>query len=170
MVAAMNPFDAVGTARISAAVYDRTCRIAMGYQSAEDELSIVEQQGTAVPVEWRERVVELTRRTREHDDVRIGSSVRGAIDLARIASSLAGARGTVVTDWRVGLDAALVSLSGRVRLVESCTRPPEEVVRALYEAVFGPEPRPDDAESHDEGDRGDASGELLARPARAAAL
>ncbi len=30
-VAAMNPFDAVGTARISAAVYDRTCRIAMGY-------------------------------------------------------------------------------------------------------------------------------------------
>ena len=34
MVAAMNPFDAVGTARISAAVYDRTCRIAMGYQSA----------------------------------------------------------------------------------------------------------------------------------------
>ena len=29
LVAAMNPFDAVGTARISAAVHDRTCRIAM---------------------------------------------------------------------------------------------------------------------------------------------
>ncbi len=169
IVAAMNPFDAVGTARISAAVYDRTCRIAMGYQSADDELSIVEQQGTDVPDEWRERVVDLTRRTREHDDVRIGSSVRGAIDLARIASSLAGARGTVVTDWHVGLDAALVSLSGRVRLVESCSRPPEDVVRELYEAVFGAEPRSDDADSHDQGDRGDASGELLARPARAAA-
>ena len=33
LVAAMNPFDAVGTARISSAIYDRTCRIAMGYQS-----------------------------------------------------------------------------------------------------------------------------------------
>ena len=37
LVAAMNPFDAVGTARISAAVHDRTCRIAMGYQGADAE-------------------------------------------------------------------------------------------------------------------------------------
>jgi MoxR-like ATPase len=37
LVAAMNPFDAVGTAWISSAVYDRTCRIAEGYQSATDE-------------------------------------------------------------------------------------------------------------------------------------
>ena len=35
LVAAMNPYDAVGTARISSALYDRTCRIAMGYQSDE---------------------------------------------------------------------------------------------------------------------------------------
>ena len=32
LVAAMNPFDAVGTARISSAVYDRTCRLSMDYQ------------------------------------------------------------------------------------------------------------------------------------------
>src|SRR5689334_15068444 len=102
IVAAMNPFDAVGTARISAAVYDRTCRIAMGYQSAEHESSIVVQQATDVPQAWREQVVELTRRTREHRDVRIGSSVRGAIDTVRIANSLARARGVSVTDWHVG--------------------------------------------------------------------
>jgi len=30
-----------------------------------------------------------------------------------------------------------VSLSGRVRLQESCARSPEDVVRELYEAVFG---------------------------------
>ncbi len=34
MIAAMNPFDTVGTARISSAVYDRMCRIAVAYQSA----------------------------------------------------------------------------------------------------------------------------------------
>src|SRR5918994_4968645 len=37
LVAAMNPFDAIGTARISGAVYDRVCRLAVGYQSAQDE-------------------------------------------------------------------------------------------------------------------------------------
>lgn len=167
IVAAMNPFDAVGTARISAAVYDRTCRIAMGYQSAADEASIVAQEGTNVPSAWREQVVDLTRRTREHRDVRIGSSVRGAIDTVRIATSLAKARGTTVTDWRVGLDAALVSLSGRVRLVESCTRPPEDIVRELYEAVFGAQPTSDDDSRPAE--RGDASGEHPARMARAGA-
>ena len=41
LVAAMNPFDAVGTARISSAVYDRTCRLLVDYQSADEEAAIV---------------------------------------------------------------------------------------------------------------------------------
>src|SRR6188472_701406 len=41
LVAAMNPFDAVGTARISSAVYDRTCRLAMDYQAAVEEQDVV---------------------------------------------------------------------------------------------------------------------------------
>ena len=48
LVAAMNPFDAVGTARISAAVYDRMCRIAMGYQDADEEVTIAAREA-AVP-------------------------------------------------------------------------------------------------------------------------
>src|SRR5690242_16927001 len=43
LVAAMNPFDAVGTARISSAIYDRMCRVTMGYQSAELEARIVQR-------------------------------------------------------------------------------------------------------------------------------
>src|SRR4030095_1802161 len=31
LVAAMNPFDAVGTARVSQAIADRMCRIVLGY-------------------------------------------------------------------------------------------------------------------------------------------
>lgn len=141
LVAAMNPFDAVGTARISAAVYDRVCRITMGYQSAADESDIVALRAPGqVPAQWRTQVVDLVRRTREHPDVRVGSSVRGSIDLVRLAGSLAGLRNTEVTDWHTGLDAAVVALSGRVRLHESCTRASEVVVRELYEAVFGAEP------------------------------
>ncbi|MBE7187021.1 MoxR family ATPase [Jatrophihabitans endophyticus] len=143
LVAAMNPFDAVGTARISAAVYDRTCRIAMDYQSAATEAGIVALRANVVAGvdgAWRGEVVELVRRTRSHADVRIGSSVRGAIDLIGIADRLAAARARSLTDWHVGLDAALVSLSGRVRLAEACTRSAEQVVREIYESVFGAEP------------------------------
>lgn len=137
LIAAMNPFDAVGTARISSAIYDRTCRIAMGYQSATTEAGIVALRDAALDPSWRAAVVEVVRSTRSHPDVRIGSSVRGAIDMVGIAGRLGVARECEPTDWQVGLDAALVALSGRVRLVESTSRTPEDVVRELYESVFG---------------------------------
>jgi MoxR-like ATPase len=136
LVAAMNPFDTVGTARIAAAIYDRVCRIAMGYQDATAEAAIVAMRAPEVPPRWRATVVELVRRTRQHPDVRIGSSVRGAIDMVRVAVALGGRRGVTVTDWDVGLDSALVSLSGRIRLREGSGRDPETVVRELYTAVF----------------------------------
>src|SRR6478609_7539943 len=63
LVAAMNPFDAVGTARISSAVYDRVCRLSVDYQSAKEEEAIVSR---AVPIadgRWVEKIVELVRRT-----------------------------------------------------------------------------------------------------------
>ena len=141
LVAAMNPFDAVGTARISSALYDRSCRLTMGYQSAEDETRIVELRAAGVDPAWRERAVELVRRTRAHPDVRIGSSVRGTIDLVRLAVALGARRPGGPTTWPTGLDAALVALSGRLRLQESCSRPSEDVVRELYVAVFGAQPR-----------------------------
>ncbi len=146
LVAAMNPYDAVGTARISSAVYDRVCRITMGYQSAQDEAQVVALRAPEVDEAWRAQVVELVRRTREHPDLRVGSSVRGAIDTVRMACSLGTLRGRRPQSWRTGLDAALVALSGRVRMQESCSRSPEAVVRELYEAVFGREPSDADAE------------------------
>ena len=146
LVAAMNPFDAVGTARISSALYDRSCRLTMGYQSAQDESRIVALRAPAIDDEWRDRAVELVRRTRAHPDVRIGSSVRGSIDLVRLAVALGARRPTGPTGWTTGLDAALVALSGRLRLQESCSRPPEEVVRELYVAVFGAQPADEDGQ------------------------
>src|SRR6185436_6158416 len=90
LVAAMNPFDAIGTARISSAVYDRVCRLSVGYQDADDEADIVrrEQTEVTVPPAWLAGVVEVVRRTRAHPDVRIGSSVRGAIDTVAVVGSL----------------------------------------------------------------------------------
>ena len=140
MVAAMNPFDAVGTARISAAVYDRTCRIAMGYQTERAEQQIVETRTLDPDPQWRDRMVRMVRATRDHADIRVGASVRGAIDAVGLARELAGLRGVPATDWQVGLIAAKAALTGRIKLHEACNRTPEEVVAELYEQEFGSDP------------------------------
>ncbi len=139
LVAAMNPFDAIGTARISGAVYDRVCRLALGYQSAEEESAIVAREAPGeADDDWQSKVIELVRRTRHHPDLRVGSSVRGAIDQITIARSLAGLRAVATTDPGVGLDAALVALSGRVKVREGCNRHPEAIIAELWEEIFGP--------------------------------
>jgi MoxR-like ATPase len=151
LVAAMNPFDAVGTARISSAVYDRVCRIAMTYQHAEDEIEIVQRElhqrnsAISVPSDWVAQVVEMVRRTRNHADLRFGSSVRGAIDTAVVATSLAAMRKTAVHDPTIGLDSALVALTGRVRLREGSVRTAEEVITEIFSDVFGVKPEDGDA-------------------------
>jgi MoxR-like ATPase len=144
LVAAMNPFDAVGTARISGAVYDRMCRLSMGYQPADEEQAIVLRAVGEVDEGWAWKVVRVVRLTREHPDLRVGSSVRGAIDTAVVARSLAGLRGAPVTDPAVGLDAALIALSGRVRVREGSNRSSEDIVTELWRQVFPATPEGDD--------------------------
>ena len=148
LVAAMNPFDNIGTARVSGAVYDRMCRIAMGYQSLDDESDIVVRNTSEDDRVLRRRAVAVTRGTRNHPDVRVGSSVRGAIDLVEVGHVLASMRGAQVTDPRVGLDAALTALSGRIRLHEGGSSTPESVITDLWDAVLAQEhPRDDDSSS-----------------------
>jgi MoxR-like ATPase len=137
LVAAMNPFDAVGTARISSAIYDRTCRVLMGYQDAADEAAIVTREVGEADLLWVAKVVEVVRSTRNHPDLRIGSSVRGAIDTVLVAASLGRLRGRSPIDPDTGLDAALAALSGRIRLYEGVARSAEEVVTEIWRATFG---------------------------------
>ena len=145
LVAAMNPFDAIGTARISGAVYDRVCRLSVTYQSAADEASIVSralgsvgsgQTANAPSDAWIAKAVQVVRLTRNHNELRVGSSVRGAIDASAVAVSLAQLRGVPVDDPTVGLDAAIVALSGRVRVREGSNRTSEDIVTELWRSVF----------------------------------
>lgn len=151
LVAAMNPFDAVGTARISSAVYDRVCRVAMTYQNASDEAEIVlreitkQNSKTNVSRNWLGQVVEMVRRTRNHSDLRFGSSVRGAIDTAVVATSLSAMRNSSVETPSVCLDSALIALTGRVRLREGSVRTAEEVITEIFADVFGVQPEDGDA-------------------------
>ncbi|MCZ7628655.1 MAG: MoxR family ATPase [Microthrixaceae bacterium] len=102
LVAAMNPFDAIGTARIASAVYDRCCRLSMDYQSATEEQAIVARElAEAVPRATTgdadgplvSASVAMVRDSRRHPDLRAGSSVRGAIDHTLLCHELAMLRG-----------------------------------------------------------------------------
>src|SRR3954469_19402981 len=92
LITAMNPFDAVGTARVSQAIADRMCRVVLDYQDEPAEKAITSGvsglDGAAVDL-----AVTMARATREHRDVRMGSSVRGSIDLAIVPTGLAELRG-----------------------------------------------------------------------------
>ncbi len=148
MVAAMNPFDAVGTARISGAIYDRVCRVSMDYQSEADEQQIAAKHVPTAGTDFAANVVTLVRATRQHPEIRVGSSVRGAVDLLLLAEDLATLRGDVPDARNVALDAALTALSGRVRLHDSSTTTPEAVITGLFDDIFGP---PDTPEGSSEG-------------------
>ncbi|MGZ4729794.1 MAG: AAA family ATPase, partial [Acidimicrobiales bacterium] len=148
LVAAMNPFDSVGTARISAAIYDRMCRVTMGYQDAATETRIVLREVPGGDPEFVAKVVNVVRATRQHAGVRIGSSVRGAIDLVLLADQLGALRETAAGDYATGLDAALAALSGRLRVYEGGEHHGDDIVRELWEAEFGP---PSDGSGGDSG-------------------
>ncbi|KLR60805.1 MoxR-like ATPase [Actinobacteria bacterium IMCC26207] len=143
LVAAMNPFDSVGTARIASAVYDRCCRLAMGYQDAAEEEQIVRaaapEAADAIDPSTLQAAVAMVRDSRTHSEIRTGSSVRGAIDFVMVLRELASLRGTSTQDPSVSLDAALLALSGRIRINESGSRTAEELVTELWQRHFGPQ-------------------------------
>ncbi|OLT15413.1 ATPase [Pseudonocardia sp. CNS-139] len=140
VLASMNPFDDTGTVRISDSVYDRWCRLAIGYQDEAEERAIVEVRTGSGDERLVADGVALTRATRGHPDLRRGSSVRGAIDLVAIAAELVGLGGYDTDDGvdhpRVVLDAALLALSARIGVDEASDVTPEQVITEIWENHF----------------------------------
>ena len=132
LIAAMNPFDAVGTARVGQAIYDRMCRIALGYQDRASEEQIVERV-TGIAGELTEIAVALARATREHEALRTGASVRGSIDMVLLATGLEELRGEA--SFESLLDAALAAFSGRIRVEEGRAETPEDIIAALLARI-----------------------------------
>ncbi len=141
LVAAMNPFDAIGTARVSQAIADRMCRVAITYLDEEGEREVVRRQ-TAGDEREIAIAVQVTRGTRAHAAVRSGSSVRGAIDTVRLARGLARIRDEDPIGRDGLLDAAIAALSGRVRVHEDQDRTVEEVIAELLDRALSPDPEP----------------------------
>jgi MoxR-like ATPase len=150
VIASMNPYDNIGTTRLSTSVHDRLCRLAITYQDDEAERGIVALRAPlpdlkpAIYERLAADAVAVTRATRAHEDIRQGSSVRGAIDLTLVAGQLltlyterAVASPLDETQYRdVVYDAMVVALSGRIFLDETVESTPEQVLREIWEDHF----------------------------------
>ncbi|GAB3195178.1 hypothetical protein GCM10027261_14720 [Geodermatophilus arenarius] len=151
LIAAMNPFDAIGTARVGQAIADRMCRVVLGYQDAAAERAIVAAV-TGAPPSLIGLAVRLVRASRVHRDVRMGSSVRGATDLVLLLGGLLDVRGQsgLGADGarETTRDAAHAALSGRIRVAEGVERTPEAVIDEILDGVWPPDgpPPPDEEE------------------------
>ncbi|KLL95737.1 ATPase [Rhodococcus sp. IITR03] len=135
VLASMNPFDNVGTARISDSVYDRWCRLVVGYQSEAEERGIVAHRTACDDNDLIADGVALTRATRIHPELRRGSSVRGAIDLVAISMELQRLDPSVEYTQAV-LDAALLALSARVGVDDASDATPERLITEIWENHF----------------------------------
>ncbi|MGK9269674.1 MoxR family ATPase [Williamsia muralis] len=150
IVASMNPYDNIGTTRLSTSVHDRMCRLVITYQDAEAEREIVTRRTEVESSRVVADAVAVTRATRERDAIRQGSSVRGAIDVALMVAQLAQMRGVELpaadsvkpprglpTDYTsVVLDAMMVALSGRIHLDDTVFETPEAVLHQIWQDHF----------------------------------
>jgi MoxR-like ATPase len=146
VIGSMNPLDDVGTNRLSGGLLDRFCRLSLDYQDEPAERAVValraQHGGLSESLGARliADAVALTRATRQHVDIRQGSSVRGAIDAVLIGAQLANMRGVESADDRaypaLVLDAALLALSARVHLDDAGDRTVEAVLTEIWEDHF----------------------------------
>lgn len=145
LIGSMNPFDNVGTTRLSVSIKDRLNRLVIGYQDQAAEEEIVHRRcGRALDSDLGERIVAdsvaVTRATRSHDGIAQGSSVRGAIDLAVMAAELVAVRNLepeAEEDYRQAFwETMVVALSGRISLDRTVGLDETAVLREIWEDHF----------------------------------
>lgn len=150
IIASMNPYDSIGTTRLSTSVYDRMCRLVVDYQDAQAERDIVARRTEVSFGRIVADSVAVTRATRDREGVRQGSSVRGAIDTALVVRQLCAMRGLDVpaddsvspprdlpTEYTTAfLDGMLITLSGRIHLDDTAFETSEQVLQSIWQDHF----------------------------------
>ena len=133
IVAAMNPYDDIGVGRLSRAILDRFCSVKLGYQPKDEEIEIVKIRTNCQDTWLVEFAVEVVRRTRKHPDLKMGASVRGAIDMVMLAQNLEHL-------GYMGLEAlknsAVTALRSKVWLRELAEKDVDEIITDLVLQVF----------------------------------
>jgi MoxR-like ATPase len=165
VLATQNPIEYEGTFPLPEAQLDRfMLRIRLGYPSKEQEMDILDRQQFSHPIESikqavsveellavqtavkeiyidnlvKEYIIEIVRRTREHPDVYLGSSSRGALALYRLSqarSAMLGRDYVLPDDVKALAGAALshriiVGPAARIKDIE-----PDAIVQDILDKV-----------------------------------
>ncbi|MBP8984271.1 MAG: MoxR family ATPase [Syntrophobacterales bacterium] len=136
IIAALNPLDDIGISRISRALKDRFSSIRMDYQSEEEEREIVRRRTNLDSSEVIALAVAIARATRRHPDVKLGSSVRGSIDMIDIYAKAMNGLGRAVTDRKLDdgllLRSAIMSFRSKIWIYETSEKTPEDVIGEIF--------------------------------------
>jgi MoxR-like ATPase len=113
IIATQNPDEYIGTSQLSEALRDRFVCIDLDYQSEEEERRIVELRSRCESEDIIDVSVNFCRQTRHEEEIRRGSSIRGAIDLADIFFT---AHGRFSDDLEPWIEAAELAFLTKVEL------------------------------------------------------
>ncbi len=132
VVATQNPESYIGTTVLSEALKDRFVWIKLENQGYEAELDIVKQKANIddKDILIAETSTKITRATRNHPDVRRGSSIRGAIDLAKILSLVQSLTLETVSEL------SIMTIATKIELEDGVERPIEEIIHEIAEAIL----------------------------------
>ncbi|MFQ5484091.1 MAG: AAA family ATPase [Desulfobacterales bacterium] len=129
VIAAQNPYDDVGTVRVSRAFMDRICLIKMNYQSEAEEKEIVRLRTGQDSSEIVELSVKMVRKTREHPDIKLGASIRGAIDVVDLFVGMQKLDDQPDSHF---LTTALMAISNKIWLNEMASKTADEIIEEVY--------------------------------------
>jgi MoxR-like ATPase len=125
IVSAMNPAELVATTPLSEALRDRFVWIRLQYQPEEEEQNIVRVRTGIKDEKVITMAVKIVRATRDWPDLRRGSSIRGAIDLAAIIRFLE------VNDIESWIDSAIMALATKIELEDGVESLVEDVIKDI---------------------------------------
>ena len=99
IIATQNPDEYIGASQLSEALKDRFICITLPYQPEEEEKEILRLRSLCKDEDIIDVAVIISRITRSDKEIRRGSSVRGAIDMADIFSTAYGSFNNDVDKW-----------------------------------------------------------------------
>jgi MoxR-like ATPase/Mg-chelatase subunit ChlD len=130
VVATQNPREFVATTSLSEALSDRFELLLLDYQSESEETEILKAKFPEVAPDLAGCCLWIARRTRNHQNIRRGASIRAAMSMVQLFGSLSD-------DFESGVrKAAHMALPTRIELREESRATAPEVIDQILDECF----------------------------------
>jgi len=126
VIATQNPEEFVGTSRLSEALKDRFVWVGLDYQPEAEEEAIVVKETGYRNMELVKLAVKIMRKTRNHPEIRRGSSIRGAIDFVDV---LRHHPNPLALPESAYVNAGIMVLHNKIEIQVRARKSKEEIIR-----------------------------------------